>query len=49
MQKGSIKLTNDMNEKSSNELFKKLGFKIIKIWTTHDARKDRKDEKWLNC
>jgi hypothetical protein len=27
-----------MNEKSSNELFKKHGFKIIKIWTTQDAK-----------
>ena len=39
---------NDMNEKSSNELFEKVGFEIIKTWTTHDARKDREDEKWLN-
>ncbi|ALT69011.1 bifunctional 2-polyprenyl-6-hydroxyphenol methylase/3-demethylubiquinol 3-O-methyltransferase UbiG [Methanobrevibacter millerae] len=39
---------NDMDEKSSNELFEKLGFEIIKTWTTQDARKDREDEKWLN-
>ena len=39
---------NDMDEKSSNELFERLGFEVIKTWTTQDARKDRKDEKWLN-
>ena len=37
-----------MNEKSSNKLFEKLGFEIIKTWTTQDARKEREDEKWLN-
>ncbi len=28
--------------------FEKLGFEIIKTWTTQDARKNREDEKWLN-
>ncbi|WP_407381047.1 class I SAM-dependent methyltransferase [Methanobrevibacter sp.] len=38
----------DLNEESSNELFTKLDFEIVKTWTTQDARKNRQDEKWLN-
>ena len=39
---------NDLDEKTSNELFSKLDFKILKIWITHDSRKNRENEKWVN-
>ena len=39
---------NDLNEKTSNELFSKLDFKILKTWITHDSRKGRENEKWVN-
>ena len=39
---------NDLDEKTSNELFSKLDFKILKTWITHDSRKNRENEKWVN-
>ena len=33
---------------SSRELFERMDFKVIKTWITHDARKGREDEKWIN-
>ena len=39
---------NDLDEKTSNELFLKLDFKILKTWITHDSRKNRENEKWVN-
>ena len=39
---------NDLDEKTSEELFLKLDFEIKKIWITSDARKGRENEKWLN-
>lgn len=39
---------NDLDENTSRELFEKLDFEIIKTWITHDGRKGREDEKWVN-
>ena len=39
---------NDLDEKTSQKLFSKLDFEIIKIWITNDARKGRENEKWVN-
>lgn len=39
---------NDLDENTSKKLFEKLDFEIIKTWITHDARKGREDEKWVN-
>ena len=39
---------NDLDEKTSNELFSKLDFEILKIWITNDSRKNRENEKWVN-
>lgn len=38
---------NDLDEKTSQKLFLKLDFEIIKIWITHDSRKNRENEKWV--
>lgn len=39
---------NDLDESSSEELFERMDFKIIKTWITHDGRKGREDERWVN-
>ena len=39
---------NDLTETTVIELFKNADFKILKTWITHDARKGREDEKWIN-
>lgn len=39
---------NDLTETTVIELFEKTDFKILKTWITHDARKGREDEKWIN-
>ncbi len=37
---------NDLTEVTAREAFS--DFEVIKTWITHDARKDRLDEKWIN-
>lgn len=39
---------NDFTEESAVQLFEGNGFDVIKTWITHDARKDRRDERWVN-
>lgn len=39
---------NDFTEDTAIKLFKSLDFEIIKTWLTHDARLERKNEKWVN-
>lgn len=38
----------DLNEDKAKEVFHKVGFKVIKQWTTGDVREGRQDEQWLN-
>ena len=39
---------NDLVESTAVDLFKENGFEVIKTWITHDARKGRQDERWVN-
>lgn len=39
---------NDLTETAVIKLFKQADFKIIKTWITHDARKGRENERWVN-
>lgn len=39
---------NDLDETTSRQLFESEDFKVIKTWITHDSRKGRESERWVN-
>ena len=39
---------NDLDEVTSRQLFESEDFEVIKTWITHDSRKGRESERWVN-
>lgn len=39
---------NDLDETTSRRLFESEDFEVIKTWITHDSRKGRESERWVN-
>ena len=39
---------NDLTKTTAIKLFEILNFKVIETWITHDVRKNRENEKWVN-
>ena len=38
----------DLTETTAQKLFEKNDFEVIKTWITHDGRKGRESERWVN-